>query len=30
VAEGDVAAILDEHIGKGTPVAKLNPDAAWK
>jgi (2Fe-2S) ferredoxin len=30
VTEADVATILDEHIGKGTPAAKLNPDAVWK
>ena len=29
VKEGDVAAILDEHIGKGQPVARLNPDSVW-
>jgi (2Fe-2S) ferredoxin len=29
VKEGDVAAILDEHIGKGQPVARLKPDAIW-
>jgi (2Fe-2S) ferredoxin len=27
--ETDVAAILDEHIGKGKPVAKLKPDSLW-
>jgi (2Fe-2S) ferredoxin len=30
VKEGDVAAILDEHIGKGKPVDRLKPDAIWK
>ncbi|MGQ0810985.1 MAG: (2Fe-2S) ferredoxin domain-containing protein [Nitrospiraceae bacterium] len=30
VKEDDVPAILDEHIGKGTPVQRLNPDAVWK
>jgi (2Fe-2S) ferredoxin len=30
VAESDVPAILDEHIGKGAPVQKLNPDAIWR
>jgi (2Fe-2S) ferredoxin len=29
VTESDVATILDEHIVKGTPPAKLNPDAVW-
>lgn len=30
VTEADVATILDEHIGKGAPVQKLNPDSIWK
>jgi (2Fe-2S) ferredoxin len=30
VSEADVSTILDEHIGKGTPVQKLNPDAIWR
>jgi len=29
VQEGDVAAILDEHIGKGTPVERLKPNSVW-
>ncbi|HJR77916.1 MAG TPA: (2Fe-2S) ferredoxin domain-containing protein [Nitrospiraceae bacterium] len=29
VTEADVAAILDEHIGKGTPVQALKPDSVW-
>lgn len=29
VKEADVATILDEHIGKGKPVEKLNPDSIW-
>ncbi|HEX3203270.1 MAG TPA: (2Fe-2S) ferredoxin domain-containing protein [Nitrospiraceae bacterium] len=29
VKEGDVAAILDEHIGKGTPVERLKPNSVW-
>lgn len=29
VSESDVAAILDEHIGKGQPVTRLNPDSVW-
>ena len=30
VTGGDVATILDEHVAKGTPAAKLNPDSVWK
>lgn len=30
VKETDIPAILDEHIGKGTPVARLNPNAIWE
>jgi (2Fe-2S) ferredoxin len=30
VTEPDVATILDEHVAKGTPAAKLNPDSVWK
>ena len=29
VTEADVATILEEHIGKGTPAQKLNPDSVW-
>ena len=29
VKEADVPAILDEHLGKGNPVAKLKPDSIW-
>jgi (2Fe-2S) ferredoxin len=29
VTETDVAAILDEHIGKGAPVQALKPDSVW-
>jgi (2Fe-2S) ferredoxin len=29
VKEADVAVILDEHIKKGQPVAKLKPDSIW-
>ena len=29
VKEADVAAILDEHIGKGTPVERLKPNSVW-
>ncbi len=29
VKPSDVAAILDEHIGKGKPVETLKPDAVW-
>jgi len=29
VKEADVAAMLDEHIGKGKPVDRLKPDAIW-
>lgn len=29
VKEADVATILDEHIGKGTPVEPLKPNSMW-
>lgn len=29
VTEADVAVILDEHVAKGIPAAKLNPDSVW-
>jgi (2Fe-2S) ferredoxin len=29
VKEADVAVILDEHIKKGHPVAKLKPNSVW-
>lgn len=29
VTEADVNTILDEHIGKGKPVAALKPDSVW-
>ena len=29
VKEADVPAILDEHIGKGTPVERLKPNSVW-
>lgn len=29
VKASDVPAILDEHIGKGTPVERLHPDSMW-
>lgn len=30
VTEADVTIILDEHVGKGVPPQKLNPDSIWK
>ncbi len=30
VTEAAVATILDEHVAKGTPAARLNPDFVWK
>jgi (2Fe-2S) ferredoxin len=29
VKESDVTTILDEHVGKGKPVASLKPDSVW-
>jgi (2Fe-2S) ferredoxin len=29
IKEADVAAILDEHVGKGKPVQSLKPDSIW-
>ena len=29
VKDTDVSAILDEHIGKGTPVERLKPNSVW-
>jgi (2Fe-2S) ferredoxin len=29
IKESDVPVILDEHIGKGQPVARLKPNSVW-